>query len=68
MKELLEGFLSKLETESMPKEGEYLGEGGLLYCDPALGIQWPEAGDVLLSDKDKVYPTLEDLDFSFKNL
>ena len=32
MKELLEGFLSKLETESKPKEGEYLGEDGLLYC------------------------------------
>lgn len=31
MKDLLEGFLSKLETESMPKEGEYLGEDGLLY-------------------------------------
>ena len=32
MKELLEGFLSKLETDSKPKEGEYLGEDGLLYC------------------------------------
>ena len=32
MKELLEGFLSRLETESKPKEGEYLGEDGLLYC------------------------------------
>ena len=32
MKELLEGFLSKLETDSRPKEGEYLGEDGLLYC------------------------------------
>ena len=30
MKELLEGFLSRLETESKPKEGEYLGEDGLL--------------------------------------
>ncbi len=32
MKELLEGFLSRMETESVPKEGEYLGEDGLLYC------------------------------------
>ena len=32
MKELLEGFLSKLETESTPKEDGYLGEDGLLYC------------------------------------
>ena len=32
MKELLEGFLSRLETETTPKEGEYLGDDGLLYC------------------------------------
>lgn len=32
MKELLDGFLSKLETETAPKEGEYLGDDGLLYC------------------------------------
>ena len=32
MKELLEGFLSRLETETAPKEGEYLGDDGLLYC------------------------------------
>ncbi len=43
-------------------------EGGLLYNDPALGISWPEVGEVLLSEKDKVHPTLENLDFSFKNL
>ena len=43
-------------------------EGGLLYCDPALGIAWPEVGEVLLSEKDKLYPTLENLNFSFKNL
>ena len=43
-------------------------EGGLLFSDPALGIPWPETDEILLSDKDKVYPTLENLNFSFKNL
>jgi DNA replication protein DnaC len=32
MKELMEGFLNRLETETAPKEGEYLGDDGLLYC------------------------------------
>ena len=32
MKELLEGFLNKMEAESELKEGEYFGEDGLLYC------------------------------------
>ena len=48
MKELLEGFLSRLETESKPKEGEYLGEDGLLYCGNCHtpvpeGIPWEHA-------------------------
>ncbi len=37
-------------------------EGGVLYCDPALHIDWqiPEA-DVLLSEKDKVNPLFADI-------
>ncbi len=41
-------------------------EGGLLYCDESVGIDWPQKEGLLLSDKDKVYPTLENLDFKFK--
>lgn len=41
-------------------------EGGLLYSDESIGIDWPIKEGLLLSDKDKVYPTLENLDFKFK--
>ncbi len=41
-------------------------EGGLLYSDESIGIDWPFKEGLLLSDKDKVYPTLENLDFKFK--
>lgn len=33
-------------------------EGGLLWNDPDIGIQWPEAGEILLSEKDRKNPTL----------
>lgn len=41
-------------------------EGGLLYSDESIGIDWPIKEGLLLSDKDRVYPTLENLDFKFK--
>ena len=41
-------------------------EGGLLYSDESIGIDWPIKEGLLLSDKDKVYLTLENLDFKFK--
>lgn len=41
-------------------------EGGLLYNDPTLGIDWGIAEkDVLLSDKDKVNPLLKDAIINF---
>ena len=37
-------------------------EGGLLWCDPDLGIDWPvAAADAVLSDKDRLWPRLADL-------
>lgn len=37
-------------------------EGGLMWNDPDIGIQWPDLGmDFLLSDKDKKHPTLKGL-------
>jgi dTDP-4-dehydrorhamnose 3,5-epimerase len=36
-------------------------EGGLLWNDPALGINWPVA-EAITSDKDKLWPTLADLE------
>jgi len=35
-------------------------EGGILWNDPDLGIDWPVTGAVL-SEKDKVYPRLKDV-------
>ncbi len=40
---------------------------GLLWNDPALGIEWPLAeGEAVLSDKDRVHPTLADLPEYFR--
>ena len=37
-------------------------EGGLLWNDPDIGIKWPEVdAPILLSDKDRVQPTLKEL-------
>lgn len=35
-------------------------EGGILWCDPDIGIDWP-LQDVSLSEKDSVLPRLKDL-------
>ncbi len=38
-------------------------EGGILYCDPELNINWGIASeDIILSEKDKKLPFLKDLD------
>jgi dTDP-4-dehydrorhamnose 3,5-epimerase len=36
-------------------------EGGVAWNDPDLGIDWPLAGEAVLSDKDKALPTLKDM-------
>ena len=38
-------------------------EGGIAWNDPAIGIQWP-CSEVLLSEKDKMYPVLQQLEIS----
>lgn len=41
-------------------------EGGLLWCDPEIGVEWPDVGtEILLSEKDKKHPGLKDLGFAF---
>lgn len=35
-------------------------EGGIIWNDPDIGVDWP-LKDVLLSDKDQVYPKLKDV-------
>ncbi len=35
-------------------------EGGIMWNDPAIGIEWPEVGEIILSEKDKLHPSLAD--------
>ncbi len=40
-------------------------EGGLLYNDPELGIEWPDVGKIILSEKDLRNPTLSESAVTF---
>lgn len=40
-------------------------EGGIMYNDPAVGINWPYDGDVLLSEKDKNHKSLAEIKIEF---
>ena len=40
-------------------------EGGIMWNDPAIGIDWPEAGELILSEKDKVHPSLAESKIEF---
>ncbi len=33
-------------------------EGGIIWNDPDVGVEWPDVGEVILSEKDKKNPTL----------
>ena len=50
-------------TEFLYKVSDFYSpvhERGILWNDPALGIEWPRPGTAfILSDKDKKYPTLQ---------
>lgn len=40
-------------------------EGGIMWNDPNININWPFEGDVILSEKDKIHPLLKDLKIEF---
>lgn len=40
-------------------------EGGIMWNDPAIGIDWPDVGEIILSEKDKVHPSLADSKVEF---
>lgn len=39
-------------------------ESGFAYDDPAVGIEWPEAGELLVSDRDRNAPSLAEIEDS----
>lgn len=54
-------------TQVLYKVDEYYSpahDRGILWNDPALGIDWP-VSEPLLSDKDKFHPTFDDAEISF---
>ena len=40
-------------------------EGGLMYNDPTVGIEWPKVDNVQLSEKDTKHPTLKEHKIEF---
>lgn len=40
-------------------------EGGIMWNDSAIGIEWPEVGEIILSEKDKIHPSLADSKIEF---
>ena len=40
-------------------------EGGIMWNDPAIGIEWPNVGEIILSEKDKKHLSLEESKIEF---
>lgn len=36
-----------------------------MWNDPDVGIEWPDVGEILLSEKDKKHPALKDAKIEF---
>lgn len=40
-------------------------EGGIMWNDPDINIEWPYKGELLLSEKDKIHPLLKECKIEF---
>ena len=40
-------------------------EGGIVWNDPDIGIDWPDVGEIILSEKDKAQPSFADSKIEF---
>ena len=58
------GFLVLSDTATFTYKCDELyhpeDEGGIMWDDPEIGIEWPNCDEILLSDKDKKHPSLKD--------
>ncbi len=41
-------------------------EGGIMWNDPDIGIEWGDVSNIILSEKDKHHPLLKDCKFAFE--
>ena len=41
-------------------------EGGIMWSDPEIGIEWPDVGEIILSEKDKKHPKLSESKITFE--
>ena len=53
-------FAYKCDEKYHPED-----EGGLLWNDPDVNVQWPEVGEIILSEKDKRNPLLSESRIEF---
>jgi len=50
------------DTELFYQMSEFYAPGagaGVRWNDPVLGIEWPDVGNVMVADKDKIWPLLD---------
>lgn len=40
-------------------------EGGIIWNDPGISVEWPDVGEIILSEKDKKNPTLAECKIEF---
>ena len=63
------GFLVLSETATFCYKCDELyhpeDEGGVMWNDPDIGIEWPEVGEILLSEKDKKHLALKESKVEF---
>ena len=41
-------------------------EGGIMWNDPDVSVEWPDVGEIILSEKDKHHPTLSESKIEFE--